>query len=62
MRTETIIKFYNDNSPEQVRDYLNKLIDNIKEVSSMVFKYFMYLIVILFVYYLLEESEIRKIF
>lgn len=61
MRTETIIKFYNDNSPEQVRDYLNKLIDNIKEVSSMVFKYFMYLIVILFVYYLLEESELKKI-
>jgi hypothetical protein len=61
MRTETIIKFYNDNSPEQVRDYLNKLIDNMKEVSSMVFKYFMYLIVILFVYYLLEESELKNL-
>ncbi len=61
MKTETIIKFYNDNKPELVQDYLNKLIDNIKEVSGMVFRYFMYLILILFVYYLLEESQLKNV-
>jgi len=61
MKTETLIKFYNDNKPEQVQDYLDKLIDNIKEVSGMVFRYFMYLILILFVYYLLAESELKNV-
>jgi len=61
MKTETLIKFYNDNKPEQVKDYLDKLIDNIKEVSGMVFRYFMYLILILFVYYLLAESELKNV-
>jgi hypothetical protein len=61
MKTETLIKFYNDNKPEQVQNYLDKLIDNIKEVSGMVFRYFMYLILILFVYYLLAESELKNV-
>lgn len=61
MKTETLIKFYNDNKPEQVQDYLDKLIDNIKEVSGMVFRYFLYLILILFVYYLLAESELKNV-
>lgn len=61
MKTEILIKFYNDNKPEQVKDYLDKLIENIKEVSRMVFRYFMYLILILFVYYLLAESELRNV-
>jgi hypothetical protein len=61
MKTETLIKFYNDNKPEQVQDYLDKVIDNIKEVSEMVFRYFMYLILILFVYYLLAESELKNV-
>ncbi|MCW3789743.1 hypothetical protein [Plebeiibacterium sediminum] len=61
MKTETIIKYYNDNDLVNIKDYHNRLVDNIKEVSRMVFKYFIYLILIIFVYYLLEESTLTSL-
>lgn len=61
MKTETIVKYYNDNDIDIVKDYLNRLVDNIKEVSGMVFKYFIYLILIIFIYYLLEESTLTSL-
>ncbi|MCL3782738.1 hypothetical protein EMN47_20315 [Prolixibacteraceae bacterium JC049] len=61
MKTETIIKFYNDNEIDNVKDYHIRLVDNIKEVSKLVFKYFIYLILIVFVYYLLEESTLTSL-
>lgn len=61
MKTETLIKFYNDNEIETVKDYLNTVINNIKETSKLVYKYLMYLVAILFIYYLLQESTLTSV-
>ncbi|MDR7210141.1 hypothetical protein [Flavobacterium piscis] len=61
MTTETLIKFYNNNEIDTVKAYLNIVIDNIKETSKLVYKYLMYLVLILFVYYLLQESTLTSI-
>jgi hypothetical protein len=61
MTTETLIKFYNDNEIDTVKAYLNTVVDNIKETSKLVYKYFMYLVLILFIYYLLQESALTSI-
>lgn len=39
MKTETLIKFYNDNEIKTVKEYQNTIINNIKETSKLVYKH-----------------------
>ncbi|MDD3772497.1 MAG: hypothetical protein PHC38_07565 [Weeksellaceae bacterium] len=61
MDTEVLIKFFNENEPEKVDAYIQRLIDNIKDVSSLVSRYYVYLLMIIFAYYLTKESQLESI-
>jgi len=61
MKTETLIKFFNDNEPEKIEAYIQRLIENIKEASTLVSRYYLYLVLIVFSYYLLKESQLDTI-
>lgn len=61
MKTETLIKFYNENEPEKVDAYIQRLIENIKDIGSLVSRYYVYLLLIIFAYYLTKESQLETI-
>lgn len=61
MKTELLIKFYNENEPEKVDAYIQRLIDNLKDIGSLVSKYYVYLLLIIFAYYLTKESQLETI-
>lgn len=61
MKTETLIKFFNENEPEKVDAYIQRLIENIKDISSLFSKYYLYLLMIIFAYYLTKESQLESI-
>ncbi len=61
MDTEVLIKFFNENEPEKVDAYIQRLIDNIKDVGSLVSRYYVYLLMIIFAYYLTKESQLESI-
>ncbi len=61
MKTELLIKYYNENEPEKVDTYIQRLIENIKDVGSLVSRYYLYLLIIIFAYYLTKESQLESI-
>lgn len=58
MKTELLIKFHNENDPKKVDAYIQRLIENIKDAGSLISRYYVYLLMIMFSYYLLKESNI----
>ena len=61
MKTETLIKFFNENEQEKVDAYIQRIIENIKEIGSLVSRYYVYLLMIIFAYYLTKESQLESI-
>jgi len=61
MSIEEIIKFYNDNTVDLIKDYQKNIIDNLNVVSKATSKYFYILISIIFIYYFLSSNTINSI-
>lgn len=61
MTTETLIKFFNENESEKIDAYCQRIIENIKEIGSLVSRYYVYLLLLVFAYYLIKESQLEAI-